>query len=168
MEQKTIRCAVYTRKSTEEGLDKEFNTLEAQREAGENYIKSQKHLGWTLIPDHYDDGGYSGGTMKRSALQRLLEDVKNDKVDMIVVYKIDRLTRSLLDFAQLIKIFDAHDCSFVSVTQHFNTCDSMGKLAEYINRRKQWIGYNFCKSFVYRPLAGFFINWESNERRLKQ
>lgn len=132
MEQKTIRCAVYTRKSTEEGLDKEFNTLEAQREAGENYIKSQKHLGWTLIPDHYDDGGYSGGTMKRPALQRLLEDVKNDKVDMIVVYKIDRLTRSLLDFAQLIKIFDAHDCSFVSVTQHFNTCDSMGKLTLHI------------------------------------
>lgn len=86
MEQKKIRCAVYTRKSTEEGLDKEFNTLEAQREAGENYIKSQKHMGWTLIPDHYDDGGYSGGSMKRPALKRLLEDVKNDKVDMIVVY----------------------------------------------------------------------------------
>ena len=128
MEQKIIRCAVYTRKSTEEGLDKEFNTLEAQREAGENYIKSQKNLGWVLIPEYYDDGGYSGGTLKRPALQRLLSDVQDGKVDMIVVYKIDRLTRSLLDFSQLIKTLDAHECSFVSVTQNFNTCDSMGKL----------------------------------------
>ncbi len=132
MEQKPIRCAVYTRKSTDEGLDKEFNTLEAQREAGENYIRSQKQQGWVLIPDHYDDGGYSGGTMKRPALQRLLDDVQSGKVDMIVVYKIDRLTRSLLDFAQLIKVFEANDCSFVSVTQHFNTCDSMGKLTLHI------------------------------------
>ena len=128
MEQNVIRCAIYTRKSTEEGLDKEFNTLEAQREAGENYIKSQKNLGWELIPEHYDDGGFSGGSLKRPALKRLLEDVENGKVDMIVVYKIDRLTRSLLDFSQLIKILDAHNCSFVSVTQNFNTCDSMGKL----------------------------------------
>lgn len=128
MEQKIIRCAVYTRKSTEEGLDKEFNTLEAQREAGENYIKSQKNQGWVLIPEYYDDGGYSGGTLKRPALQRLLSDVQDGKVDMIVVYKIDRLTRSLLDFSQLIKTLDAHECSFVSVTQNFNTCDSMGKL----------------------------------------
>lgn len=128
MEQKIIRCAVYTRKSTEEGLDKEFNTLEAQREAGENYIKSQKQQGWVLLPQHYDDGGYSGGTLKRPALQRLLSDVQNGNIDMIVVYKIDRLTRSLLDFSQLIKTLDAHNCSFVSVTQNFNTCDSMGKL----------------------------------------
>lgn len=128
MEQKIIRCAIYTRKSTEEGLDKEFNTLEAQREAGENYIKSQKDQGWILIPDHYDDGGYSGGNLKRPALKRLLEDIENGKVDMIVVYKIDRLTRSLLDFSQLIKTLEANNCSFVSVTQNFNTCDSMGKL----------------------------------------
>ena len=128
MEQKQIRCAIYTRKSTDEGLEKEFNTLEAQREAGENYIKSMKHQGWIALPDHYDDGGFSGGNLKRPALKQLLSDVEKGKVDMIVVYKIDRLTRSLLDFAQLVQTFEKHHCSFVSVTQHFNTCDSMGKL----------------------------------------
>ena len=117
---KEIRCAVYTRKSTDEGLDKVFNTLEAQREAGENYIKSQKHQGWVLIDKHYDDGGYSGGNMKRPALQDLLEDIKAGAVDMIVVYKIDRLTRSLVDFSKMIDVFDQHNCSFVSVTQNFN------------------------------------------------
>ena len=126
--QKKVRCAIYTRKSTDEGLEKEFNTLEAQREAGENYIKSFKHQGWIALPDHYDDGGFSGGNLKRPALQQLLKDVEKGKVDMIVVYKIDRLTRSLLDFAQLVKTLEKHNCSFVSVTQHFNTCDSMGKL----------------------------------------
>ena len=125
---KEIRCAVYTRKSTDEGLDKVFNTLEAQREAGENYIKSQKHQGWVLIDKHYDDGGYSGGNMKRPALQDLLEDIKAGAVDMIVVYKIDRLTRSLVDFSKMIDVFDQHNCSFVSVTQNFNTSDSMGRL----------------------------------------
>ena len=128
MEQKQIRCAIYTRKSTDEGLEKEFNTLEAQREAGENYIRSMKHQGWIALPDHYDDGGFSGGNLKRPALKQLLSDVEKGKVDMIVVYKIDRLTRSLLDFAQLVQTFEKHHCSFVSVTQHFNTCDSMGKL----------------------------------------
>ena len=123
-----IRCAIYTRKSTDEGLEKEFNTLEAQREAGENYIRSMKHQGWVVLPDHYDDGGFSGGNLKRPALKQLLSDVEAGKVDMIVVYKIDRLTRSLLDFAQLVQTFEKHHCSFVSVTQHFNTCDSMGKL----------------------------------------
>lgn len=123
-----IRCAIYTRKSTDEGLEKEFNTLEAQREAGENYIRSMKHQGLVILPEHYDDGGFSGGSLKRPALKQLLSDVEAGKVDMIVVYKIDRLTRSLLDFAQLVKIFEKHCCSFVSVTQHFNTCDSMGKL----------------------------------------
>ena len=123
-----IRCAIYTRKSTDEGLEKEFNTLEAQREAGESYVRSQKHQGWTLIDEHYDDGGYSGGNMKRPALTRLFEDIKADKVDMIVVYKIDRLTRSLSDFSKMIDIFDKHKCSFVSVTQNFNTSDSMGRL----------------------------------------
>ena len=126
--QKKVRCAIYTRKSTDEGLEKEFNTLEAQREAGENYIKSFKHQGWEALPDHYDDGGFSGGNLKRPALQQLLKDVEKGKVDMIVVYKIDRLSRSLLDFAQLVKTLEKHNCSFVSVTQHFNTCDSMGKL----------------------------------------
>lgn len=128
MEAKKVRCAVYTRKSTEEGLDKEFNTLEAQRESGENYIKSQSHEGWVVNPEHYDDGGFSGGNMNRPALQRLFSDIKDGKVDMIVVYKIDRLTRSLLDFAKMVELFNKYNVSFVSVTQHFNTCDSMGKL----------------------------------------
>jgi DNA invertase Pin-like site-specific DNA recombinase len=125
---KTIRCAIYTRKSTEDGLDKEFNTLEAQRESGENYVKSQAYQGWEIISTHYDDGGYSGGTLKRPALQQLLQDVENGMVDMIVVYKIDRLTRSLIDFAKLVEILDRNQCSFVSVTQNFNTYDSMGRL----------------------------------------
>ena len=125
---KKVRCAIYTRKSTDEGLEKEFNTLEAQREAGENFVMSQKAQGWEILPDHYDDGGYSGGNMNRPALERLFADIKADKVDMIVVYKIDRLTRSLMDFSKMIEIFDAHNCSFVSVTQNFNTADSMGRL----------------------------------------
>ena len=123
-----IKCAVYTRKSTDEGLEKEFNTLEAQREAGENYVKSQKHQGWVLIKEHYDDGGFSGGNMNRPSLQRLLKDVAAGKVNMIVVYKIDRLTRSLTDFAKMVDVFDKYHCSFVSVTQNFNTADSMGRL----------------------------------------
>lgn len=123
-----IKCAVYTRKSTDEGLEKEFNTLEAQREAGENYVKSQKHQGWVLIKEHYDDGGFSGGNMNRPSLKRLLQDVEAGKVNMIVVYKIDRLTRSLTDFAKMVDVFDKYHCSFVSVTQNFNTADSMGRL----------------------------------------
>ena len=128
MEKKTIRCAIYTRKSTEEGLEKEFNSLEAQREAGESYVISQKFQGWEIIEKHYDDGGFSGGNMDRPALQELISDVKAGFVDMIVVYKIDRLTRSLLDFSKLIEILNEHNCSFVSVTQYFNTADSMGRL----------------------------------------
>ena len=127
-ELKKIRCAIYTRKSTEEGLDKEYNTLEAQRDAGMSYIKSQAYQGWVALAEHYDDGGFSGGNMDRPALQRLFEDVKQNKIDMIVVYKIDRLTRSLADFSKLIEILDEHKCSFVSVTQNFNTYDSMGRL----------------------------------------
>ncbi|MBO7483696.1 MAG: recombinase family protein [Alphaproteobacteria bacterium] len=127
-EPKKIRCAIYTRKSTEEGLDKEYNTLEAQRDAGMSYIKSQAYQGWVALDNHYDDGGFSGGNMERPALHQLLEDVKQDKIDMIVVYKIDRLTRSLADFSKLIEILDTHKCSFVSVTQNFNTYDSMGRL----------------------------------------
>lgn len=125
---KTIRCAIYTRKSTDDGLDKEFNTLEAQRESGENYIKSQAYQGWEVIPTHYDDGGFSGGSLKRPALQQLLQDVEAGLVDMIVVYKIDRLTRSLIDFSRLVDVLDRNQCSFVSVTQNFNTYDSMGRL----------------------------------------
>jgi site-specific DNA recombinase len=123
-----IRCAIYTRKSTEEGLDQDFNSLHAQREAGEAFIKSQKHTGWTLIPRHYDDGGFTGGNMERPALQQLLEDVDSHRVDCVVVYKVDRLSRSLLDFARLIDRFDQRSVSFVSVTQQFNTTSSLGRL----------------------------------------
>lgn len=125
---KSIKCAIYTRKSTDEGLEKEFNTLEAQREAGLNYVKSQVHQGWEALSEHYDDGGYSGGNMNRPALKRLFEDIRAGKVDMIVVYKIDRLTRSLTDFSKMMELFDEYKVSFVSVTQNFNTYDLMGRL----------------------------------------
>jgi site-specific DNA recombinase len=125
---KRIRCAVYTRKSSEEGLDQEFNSLDAQREAGESYIASQKNEGWVCLPDRYDDGGFSGGSMERPALERLLQDVEAGKVDCVVVYKVDRLSRSLLDFARIMEAFDRKGVSFVSVTQQFNTTSSMGRL----------------------------------------
>src|ERR1035437_6504294 len=124
----TVRCAVYTRKSTEEGLDQDFNSLHAQREAAEAYIISQKHLGWTLVPTHYDDGGFTGANLDRPALQQLLEDIDARRVDVIVVYKVDRLSRSLLDFARLVDRFDQHSVSFVSVTQQFNTTSSPRRL----------------------------------------
>jgi site-specific DNA recombinase len=123
-----LRCAVYTRKSTEEGLDQEFNSLHAQRESCENYIASQKAEGWLLVSDRYDDGGYSGGTLERPALQRLLMDIESRRVDVVVVYKIDRLSRSLMDFAKLVEVFDRKAVTFVSVTQSFNTTTSMGRL----------------------------------------
>jgi site-specific DNA recombinase len=122
------RCAIYTRVSTENGLEQEFNSLDNQREASEAYIKSQAHEGWKLIRDRYDDGGFSGGSMDRPALARLLDDVRARRVDVIVVYKVDRLTRSLADFAKLVELFDEHDVSFISVTQAFNTTTSMGRL----------------------------------------
>ena len=123
-----VRCAVYTRKSSEEGLEQDFNSLHAQREACEAYIKSQKHEGWVVLLAQYDDGGISGATMERPALQQLLADIRARKVDTVVVYKVDRLTRSLADFAKIVEIFDAHGVAFVSVTQHFNTTSSMGRL----------------------------------------
>ena len=123
-----LRCAVYTRKSTEEGLDQEFNSLDAQREACVAFVASQAGMGWRLIADHYDDGGISGGTMERPALQRMLQDIRDRKVDVVVVYKIDRLTRSLMGFSKIVEVFDANDVSFVSVTQQFNTTTSMGRL----------------------------------------
>jgi site-specific DNA recombinase len=128
MGRRRVRCAIYTRKSTEEGLEQDFNSLDAQREACEAFIASQKHEGWVALPTHYDDGGYSGGTLERQALQRLLDDIRGSKVDVVVVYKIDRLTRSLLDFAKIVEVFDAHCVSFVSITQAFNTATSMGRL----------------------------------------
>ena len=123
-----IRAAVYTRKSHEEGLEQEFNSLDAQREAGEACVISQRHEGWTLVADHYDDGGFSGGSLERPALKRLMRDIEDGKIDVVVVYKIDRLTRSLTDFSKLVEVFDRKSVSFVSVTQQFNTTTSMGRL----------------------------------------
>jgi len=123
-----LRCAVYTRKSTEEGLDQEFNSLDAQREACEAYVASQKAEGWILVPDRYDDGGFSGSTLERPALTRLRADIEAGRVDVVVVYKIDRLSRSLMDFAKLVEVFDRTSVTFVSVTQAFNTTTSMGRL----------------------------------------
>src|ERR1700747_1860130 len=125
---KLARCAIYTRVSTEHGLDQEFNSLDAQYDAASAYIKSQAHAGWALIRSRYDDGGYSGGTADRPDLQRLLDDIRSLKIDVIVVYKVDRLTRSLADFAKLVELFDSHGVAFVSVTQQFNTTTSMGRL----------------------------------------
>jgi DNA invertase Pin-like site-specific DNA recombinase len=125
---RTLRCAVYTRKSSEEGLEQAFNSLHAQREACEAYIRSQRHEGWTCLAQHYDDGGLSGATMDRPALQQLLADIQAGKIDAVVTYKVDRLTRSLADFAKIVEVFDAKGVSFVSVTQQFNTTTSMGRL----------------------------------------
>jgi site-specific DNA recombinase len=125
---RTVRCAIYTRKSSEEGLEQEFNSLDAQRDSGEAYIKSQAPEGWTCLEARYDDGGFTGGNIDRPALKRLLADIEAHKIDCVVVYKVDRLSRSLLDFARLIAIFDKHKVAFVSVTQQFNTASSMGRL----------------------------------------
>ncbi|MCW5756710.1 MAG: recombinase family protein [Phycisphaeraceae bacterium] len=123
-----VRCAIYTRKSSEEGLEQEFNSLDAQRESGEAYIRSQSGEGWTCLPDRYDDGGFTGGNMDRPALKRLMADIEAGKIDCVVVYKVDRLSRSLLDFARMMEAFERHMVSFVSVTQQFNTASSMGRL----------------------------------------
>ena len=172
--EKTYRCAIYTRKSVAEGLDMEFNTLDAQREAGENYIFSQKNEGWKVITKHYDDGGFSGGNMDRPALKELFSDIEKGLIDIVVVYKVDRLSRSLMDFAKIVELFEKHNVSFVSVTQHFNTKDSMGRLTLNIllsfaqfereiiserirdkivasKRRGQWIGG--------LPILGFDTNY---------
>jgi site-specific DNA recombinase len=123
-----IRCAIYTRKSTEEGLEQEFNSLDAQRESAESYIASQKSQGWITLPQHYDDGGFTGGNIDRPAISRLLEDIDDGKIDCVVVYKVDRLSRSLLDFTKILERFEKRSVSFVSVTQQFNTTNSMGRL----------------------------------------
>lgn len=123
-----LRCAVYTRKSSEEGLEQEFNSLDAQREACEAYIASQRAEGWVLVPDRYDDGGVSGATLERPAIKRLLSDIEAGRVDVVVVYKIDRLSRALMDFARLVEVFDRNNVTFVSITQSFNTTTSMGRL----------------------------------------
>ena len=128
-----LRCAVYTRKSSEEGLEMEFNSLDAQREACEAYITSQRGEGWVQVADRYDDGGVSGGTLDRPALKRLLTDIQAGKIDIVVVYKVDRLSRSLLDFHKLIELFERHGTTFVSITQSFNTTDAMGLLVERVD-----------------------------------
>ncbi|HTU17489.1 MAG TPA: recombinase family protein [Gemmataceae bacterium] len=123
-----VRCAIYTRKSTEEGLEQEFNSLDAQRESAEAFIRSQTHEGWACLPERYDDGGFTGGNMERPALQRLLADIQAGKIDCVVTYKVDRLSRSLLDFAKMMETFEQHGVSFVSITQQFNSATSMGRL----------------------------------------
>ena len=128
MSTRTLRCAVYTRKSSEEGLEQSFNSLHAQRDACEAYIRSQRHEGWLLVKTAYDDGGFSGGNLNRPGLEQLLRDVSHKKIDVVVVYKVDRLTRSLMDFAKIVEQFDKQGVSFVSVTQQFNTTSSMGRL----------------------------------------
>src|SRR5262249_23581477 len=125
---KRVRCAIYTRVSTEYGLEQDFNSLDAQHDAAEAYVRSQAPEGWTLSRARYDDGGYAGGAPDRPAFQQLLADIRARKIDVVVVYKVDRLTRSLADFAKLVELFDAHGVSFVSVTQQFNTTTSMGRL----------------------------------------
>ena len=144
-ERRILRCAVYTRKSSEHGLEQDFNSLDAQREAAEAYVKSQAHEGWRLVKARYDDGGLSGGTLERPALQTLFADIRARKVDVVVVYKVDRLTRSLADFAKLVELFEAHGVSFVAVTQQFNTTTSMGRLT--LHEGKRTVGlHNSCRS----------------------
>lgn len=123
-----LRCAIYTRKSSEEGLEQNFNSLDAQREACEAYVLSQAGEGWECLPEYYDDGGWSGGNMERPALKCLLDEITKGRIDIVVVYKVDRLTRSLMDFARIVEVFDTNKVSFVSVTQAFNTTSSMGRL----------------------------------------
>ncbi|OPZ86419.1 MAG: DNA-invertase hin [bacterium ADurb.Bin429] len=124
----TVRCGIYTRKSTDEGLDRDFNSLDAQREAAEAYVLSQRHEGWIVLPTRYDDGGYSGGTLERPALKQLLADIEAGLIDCVVIYKFDRISRSLVDFVKLVEFFDRHHAALVSITQAVNTSTSMGRL----------------------------------------
>jgi site-specific DNA recombinase len=186
-----IRCAIYTRKSTEEGLDQEFNSLQAQREAAEAYIHSQKQLGWALLPQRYDDGGFSGGTLDRPALQQLLADIEAGLVDCVVVYKVDRLSRSLLDFARLMERFEQRSISFVSVTQQFNTTTSLGRLTLNIllsfaqfereiisertrdkmsaaRRKGKWVGGTPVLGYDVDPRGGRLVINEKEAQRVRQ
>jgi site-specific DNA recombinase len=172
-----FRCAVYTRKSSEEGLELEFNSLHAQREAGLAYIASQKSEGWIALPDHYDDGGISGGTLERPALKRLLRDVEAGLIDVVVVYKIDRLSRSLTDFAKLVDVFERHNVTFVSVTQQFNTTTSMGRLTlnillSFAQFEREVIGERIRDKFAASRKKGMWmggwppLGYEIQDRRL--
>jgi site-specific DNA recombinase len=191
MANKIIRCAIYTRKSTEEGLDQDFNSLDAQREAAEAFIQSQKHAGWTLVLSRYDDGGYSGGSLERPGLQRLLDDIDQRRLDCVVVYKVDRLSRSLLDFARLIDRFDQGTVSFVSVTQQFNTTTSLGRLTLNIllsfaqfereiisertrdkmtaaRRKGKWVGGTPMLGYDVDPAGGGLTVNEKEARRVRE
>ena len=174
---KALRCAIYTRKSSEEGLEQDFNSLHAQREACEAYIASQKSEGWTLVADHYDDGGFSGGTLDRPALQQLLADIEDGRVDVIVVYKIDRLSRSLMDFAKLVEVFDRKGVTFVSVTQSFNTTTSMGRLTlnillSFAQFEREVTGERIRDKFAASKKKGMWmggfvpLGYEASERTL--
>ncbi|MBP0496470.1 recombinase family protein [Pararoseomonas indoligenes] len=172
-----LRCAVYTRKSTDEGLDREFNTLDAQRDACEAYVASQRAEGWTLVRDHYDDGGFSGGSLERPSLQRLLRDIERGEVDVVVVYKIDRLSRSLMDFSRLVETFEAHGVTFVSVTQSFNTTTSMGRLTlnillSFAQFEREVIGERIRDKFAASRARGMWmggkvpLGYDVRERKL--
>src|SRR5712691_11477889 len=185
-----MRCAIYTRKSTEEGLDQEFNSLDAQRESAEAYILSQREAGWIALPERYDDGGYTGANLDRPALRRLLADIEAGRIDCVLVYKVDRLSRSLLDFARLTGEFDKRGVSFVSVTQQFNTTTSMGRLTLNIllsfaqfereivvertrdkmaaaRREGKWVGGIPALGYDVAPGGGNFVNNEEEERQLR-
>jgi site-specific DNA recombinase len=172
-----LRCAVYTRKSTEEGLEQEFNSLGAQREACEAYIVSQKPEGWLLVPDRYDDAGISGATLDRPALQRLLGDIEAQRVDVVVVYKIDRLSRALMDFAKLVEVFDRNNVTFVSITQSFNTTTSMGRLTlnillSFAQFEREVIGERIRDKFAASRKKGMWmggfvpLGYDVNDRKL--
>jgi site-specific DNA recombinase len=175
--QQKLRCAVYTRKSSEEGLEMEFNSLDAQRESCEAYVASQRAEGWTVVPDRYDDGGFSGGTLERPALKRLRTDIEAGKVDVVVVYKIDRLSRSLMDFSRLVEVFDQHKVTFVSVTQSFNTTTSMGRLTlnvllSFAQFEREVIGERIRDKFAASRKRGIWmggwapLGYEVKERKL--
>ncbi len=186
-----IRCAIYTRKSTDEGLDQAFNTLDAQREASESFINSQRHEGWAALPQKYDDGGYTGANMDRPALKRLLADVESGAVNCVVVYKVDRLTRSLLDFARIMEVLDKHGATFVSVTQQFNTTSSLGRLTLNIllsfaqferemisertrdkmaaaRRKGKWVGGNLVLGYDVAAQGGALVVNEDEARRVRE
>src|SRR4051794_11648572 len=175
--QRKLRCAVYTRKSSEEGLEQEFNSLDAQREACEAYVASQRAEGWLLVPDRYDDGGFSGGTLERPALKRLRADIEAGKVDVVVVYKIDRLSRALMDFSRLVEVFDQHKVTFVSVTQSFNTTTSMGRLTlnvllSFAQFEREVIGERIRDKFAASRKKGMWmggwapLGYEVRDRKL--
>lgn len=174
---KKLRCAVYTRKSSEEGLEMDFNSLEAQRESCEAYVASQRAEGWLLVPDRYDDGGFSGGTLDRPALKRLMADIESGRVDIVVVYKIDRLSRSLMDFSRLVEVFDQHKVTFVSVTQSFNTTTSMGRLTlnillSFAQFEREVIGERIRDKFAASRKRGMWmggwapLGYEVRDRKL--